>query len=73
MKTSKLLKRACDQLNGIICSRNLYRNGRRFINAHSSGIALCVEDLYTGESVLFANDGSFVDGNGAAIFVDTAT
>jgi hypothetical protein len=70
MKISKLLQRACDQLNGVIHSRNLYSNGRRFINAHVVYRVLLVTDPYSEQATPFANDGSFVDGNGQAALLD---
>jgi hypothetical protein len=57
----------CDALNGVIHSRNLYRRGRRYFNAHVIGNAVWVEDLNApvmaeNPCVPFDNDGSFVDG-----------
>jgi len=73
-RIQKLLQRQCDQLNGIIHSRNLYTGGKRYINAHlginCAGVpAVMVENLYTGETIAF-HDFIFVDGHGSQVNLD---
>lgn len=69
-KTAKIM---ADNLNGVIHSRNLYSNGRRYINAHvvrlAEGLVIGLEDLQDGSSKCFKNDGSFVDGYGREVIV----
>ena len=63
----------CAALNGVIHSRNLYRNGRRLYNAQvcvtDCRIEIRVEDLYSGNQSEFVNDGSFVDGYGQPVIL----
>jgi hypothetical protein len=51
------------RLNGIIASRNLYRNGERFVEAESSLLGITVLSLHREVRVEFHLDGSFVDGS----------
>jgi hypothetical protein len=70
---AKLARKLADAVNGVIHSRNLYSNGRRYINAHVVNIAegpfVSVEDLQNGSAKLFTNDGTFVDGYGQPVYI----
>ncbi len=61
---------ARNELNLVIATRNLYRNGRRYINAQVVGTVLVVVDLYSNDIVEFKNDGSFTDGNVRPVKLD---
>ncbi len=74
----KRANKMCDALNAIIHNRNLYRNGRRFINARpfrKDGAVIVggayyevwVDDLQSNTPMPFHNDGSFVDGNNVPV------
>jgi S-adenosylmethionine synthetase len=65
------LIRAADELNGVIHSRNLYRNGRRYYDCRVVDGKLTVRDLYTEQDVPFVNDGSFVDGYGRVVILES--
>lgn len=65
------LQKQADELNGIIHSRNLYSNGRRYVNAcvvkdGSGAWVLAVTDLHSETLVPVAGK-TFVDGYGQEV------
>jgi hypothetical protein len=69
-KITKALRRRCDQLNGIIASRNLYhhRFGRFYCAEIIDGV-LTVESLHSGIKMEYV-DGDYTDCSGHTVFLD---
>jgi len=68
----------CGYLNLVIHNRNLYRFGRRYVNAHVRKVGgkfeVRVEDLHApvladDPTMAFVNDGYWADGNGKQVLV----
>ncbi len=68
----------CNALNAVIHNRNLFKNARRYINAHVARVnnrfEVRVEDLHAAvmaseTTAPFVNDGSFRDCNGSPVIL----